>query len=113
VPLSRPRHPGRLGAAITPAAPEKGRCRFPTVGAGTGLAATLPSMPPRRSWHGLSLKEQREVLRAARRRQEHPDARIADVTIQVAGAGGVQGWPVIASRRAVRMSSPCLRTVEM
>ncbi len=35
------------------------------------------------------------------------------VTIQVAGAGGVQGCPVIAARRAVRTSAPCLRTVEM
>jgi hypothetical protein len=35
-------------------------------------------MPPRRSWHGLSLQEQRQVLRAARRREEHPNAEIAD-----------------------------------
>jgi hypothetical protein len=30
-----------------------------------------------------------------------------------AGCGGVQGFPVMASRSAVRTSSPCLRTVEM
>jgi hypothetical protein len=30
-----------------------------------------------------------------------------------AGWGGVQGLPVMASRSAVRTSSPCLRTVEM
>jgi hypothetical protein len=35
------------------------------------------------------------------------------VTIQVAGIGGVQGFPVMASRSAVRTSSRCLRTVEM
>ncbi len=36
--------------------------------------------PPRRSWHGLSLKEQRQVLRAARRREEHPNSEIADAS---------------------------------
>ena len=35
-------------------------------------------MAPRRTWHGLSGKEQREVLKAARRRQEHPKPEIAD-----------------------------------
>ena len=30
-----------------------------------------------------------------------------------AGCGGVQGFPVMASRSAVRTLSPCLRTVEM
>ena len=36
------------------------------------------------------------------------------VTIQVgAGCGGCQGFPLIASRNAVRTSSPCFRTVEM
>lgn len=35
-------------------------------------------MSPRRTWHGLSGKEQREVLRAARRRQEHPKPEVAD-----------------------------------
>ena len=35
-------------------------------------------MSPRRTWHGLSGQEQREVLRAARRRQEHPKAEVAD-----------------------------------
>ncbi len=37
------------------------------------------------------------------------------VSIQVASTdfGGCQGFPVMASRSAVRMSLPCLRTVEM
>ena len=35
-------------------------------------------MSPRRTWHGLSGQEQREVLRAARRRQEHPKPKDAD-----------------------------------
>lgn len=39
-------------------------------------------MAPRRTWHGLSGKEQREVLRAARRRREHPRPEIADAAFR-------------------------------
>ena len=35
-------------------------------------------MSPRQTWHGLSGKKQREVLRAARRRQEHPEPEVAE-----------------------------------
>ena len=42
-------------------------------------------MSPRRTWHGLSGQEQREVLRAARRRQEHPKAEVADAVYRWAG----------------------------
>lgn len=44
-------------------------------------------MPPRRSWRGLSFKEQRQVLRAARRREGHPDAEIADAAYRWAQEG--------------------------
>ena len=43
-----------------------------------GLTYPRFFMSPRRTWHGLSSKEQREVLRAARRRQEHPRPEVAD-----------------------------------
>ena len=40
-------------------------------------------------------------------------ARVASNHSRHAGCGGVQGLPLMASRSAVRTSSPCLRTVEM
>ena len=38
----------------------------------------LGAVAPRRTWHGLSGKEQRQVLRFARRKQEHPKPEEAD-----------------------------------
>lgn len=43
-----------------------------------GRKGRSTAVSPRRTWHGLSGKEQREVLRAARRRKEHPKPEIAD-----------------------------------
>jgi hypothetical protein len=36
----------------------------------------------RRTWHGLSRKVQREVLRAARRGQEHPEPEVAGAALR-------------------------------
>lgn len=40
------------------------------------------AVSPRRTWYGLTGKEQREVLRAARRRREHYKPEIADAAFR-------------------------------
>lgn len=69
-----------------------------------------------RTYRGASTCRRR-CGRCSRRVSIHPWVLAsADVRVPgygISGIGGIQGWPVMASRRAVRASARCLAAVEM
>src|SRR5664279_5525731 len=93
--------------------PRRARHPISSPVAGELVGARSDIRPPRRGALEYRVLTHQSLLQPSLSPRPAALIRSPGVTIQVAGMGGCQGFPVIASRRAVRTSWPCLRTVEM